>query len=372
MTTSVQAQCASDYTQLAALTRTCAAASPDSACTLDGQILSLDDIAQTDESLFIRFGSADNDVLDMIVFGRFRLTGSALIESLKIDVRNRTGYNVNLRSGPGTNFDEVGVLRFDAVYPADGRNDDGTWLRITRNEQPAWISADLVASVDTGNIMDLPVVSSAQGVLPRRRITLTEGRSNCSDELAGALLMADGAAQSIVLNDIPITVEGALLVLPRDDNLIFYGMTGTASVGGETVSPGTTIAMLPIDDPIMAIAFPPLNLIAALPIDPDVCLVGSDIPLRIYARPDTDLVAKSVSGDVVSLPISNYAMIGGERWWLAAEHVGWIAADTTETTDACMNVSEIDPPALETAGTSQPPTTVPFAGLSPEEVVIDY
>lgn len=53
----------------------------------------------------------------------------------------------NLRAGPGTDYDLIGVLIANQLAPVLGRSPDGTWIQITFPGGPgdtAWVFADLV------------------------------------------------------------------------------------------------------------------------------------------------------------------------------------------------------------------------------------
>lgn len=65
---------------------------------------------------------------------------------------------VNVRSGPGTQFDIVGQLAAGDRVPVNGRDDDGEWLRILLTvDETGWV-ASFAVLID-GNIFELPVVN---------------------------------------------------------------------------------------------------------------------------------------------------------------------------------------------------------------------
>ncbi|MCB9159576.1 MAG: META domain-containing protein [Caldilineaceae bacterium] len=65
---------------------------------------------------------------------------------------------VNVRSGPGTQYDVVGIMPFGTQAPVIGRSQDGGWwvinVPVTRNNQ-GWVAAEFVAAT---NVADVPVV----------------------------------------------------------------------------------------------------------------------------------------------------------------------------------------------------------------------
>ncbi|HXF84279.1 MAG TPA: SH3 domain-containing protein [Anaerolineales bacterium] len=66
---------------------------------------------------------------------------------------------LNVRSGPGTNFNSLGTLNVNDVVTLTGKNSNGTWLQIEFPNGPdgkAWISA---AFVRVDNVDVLPIVA---------------------------------------------------------------------------------------------------------------------------------------------------------------------------------------------------------------------
>ncbi len=79
---------------------------------------------------------------------------------------------VNVRSGPGTGFDALGLLSAGAVVSLTGKNDDATWLQINFPGGPGgkgWVSAAFVETEDTD---ELPIVSEAGAVIGTGTATL--------------------------------------------------------------------------------------------------------------------------------------------------------------------------------------------------------
>jgi uncharacterized protein YraI len=71
---------------------------------------------------------------------------------------------LNVRSGPGTNFNALGVLNANDVVNLTGKNRDGAWLQIEFNGGPGgrgWVNAGFVQAEHTE---DLPIVTD-EGVI---------------------------------------------------------------------------------------------------------------------------------------------------------------------------------------------------------------
>ncbi|MCL5995961.1 MAG: SH3 domain-containing protein [Chloroflexi bacterium] len=68
---------------------------------------------------------------------------------------------VNVRSGPGIQYDVLGYLQLDTTVPVRGRNADGTWWQIVYVEGVdgvGWVRSDLGQVNDAANV---PVVATA-------------------------------------------------------------------------------------------------------------------------------------------------------------------------------------------------------------------
>lgn len=76
-----------------------------------------------------------------------------------------TAYFLNIRNGPGANFEIVGRLSRGQAFDVNGRNADASWVRINvpGGVQNGWVSGRYVAS--NIRVWDLPVVSNT-GVFP--------------------------------------------------------------------------------------------------------------------------------------------------------------------------------------------------------------
>ncbi|MFZ5922634.1 MAG: SH3 domain-containing protein, partial [Chloroflexota bacterium] len=72
---------------------------------------------------------------------------------------------INVRAGPGTSFESLGLLSAGAVVSLTGKNDDATWLQIDYPGGPGgkgWVSA---AFVETESLDELPIVSEEGAVI---------------------------------------------------------------------------------------------------------------------------------------------------------------------------------------------------------------
>jgi hypothetical protein len=55
-----------------------------------------------------------------------------------------TSQNVNVRSGPGTNYNRLGELDAGQTFDITGKNPAGDWYQFSYNGQPGWVRQDFV------------------------------------------------------------------------------------------------------------------------------------------------------------------------------------------------------------------------------------
>lgn len=66
---------------------------------------------------------------------------------------------MNVRGGPGTNYNIIGAASAGERYAVTGRNDAGNWWQINYNGQSGWVFNDLVTAQNTTSVavaMNIP------------------------------------------------------------------------------------------------------------------------------------------------------------------------------------------------------------------------
>ncbi len=89
------------------------------------------------------------------------ITGEMLMDDMDDDMMMSatatvTAANLNVRSGPGLDYDVLAVVSRDSSYPALGRNEDGSWVEIDVDGTVGWVSAEWVEVAPSAD--DLMVV----------------------------------------------------------------------------------------------------------------------------------------------------------------------------------------------------------------------
>ncbi len=86
---------------------------------------------------------------------------SATLEGVVATVK---GASLNVRRGPGTNYDIIGRLKKDDVAQVIGVNQFGDWLVISFAQQQGWIVANLVTV--SGNLKSVPILEPPPSPTP--------------------------------------------------------------------------------------------------------------------------------------------------------------------------------------------------------------
>jgi hypothetical protein len=160
-----------------------------------------------------------------------------------IEITVNAGQGGNVRSGPGLNFNVIGVIANNATILADAKSEDGAWFRVPYNDRIAWINE--VVLTDTSALADLPVITpelhtSMQAFYLRTGI----GQTSCEAAPDDVLLIQ--GPENI---EIELTINGANVALGStigvrtpmiDDKPFLEVMTidGDVEVDGVPVPPG--------------------------------------------------------------------------------------------------------------------------------------
>lgn len=352
---------------LPALVEACATSAAGSACAADGTITPLDQPISDDQPRLIRLsGSGGEIVVTLLGVTLSAYEQGEMAGVGPIEIGNAAGYNVNMRGGPGSNFDVVGIFRFDARLLADGQSADGAWLRVTLDDGSfAWVSKSLVSN--NPDLAALPVVDqNAAALTVGHVLTLTRTDSSCAG-VTGAFISATGnSAQRLTLNDAPISLtDGTLFVALDDAGMTFYGLSGDGNIGvgaaGETLEGGGVVTW--DDAPTLPDAIPPfpaLDLLDALALEPSVCLAAVDAPADALDEIDGDTVVGTLESGVSYLIDAQ----GADGWLRLAGDGGWISGDGVMTRGACDS--------LPAGDVVQPAAPVVGAGLTPDQVMYRY
>jgi hypothetical protein len=134
-----------------------------------------------------------------------------------------TGDTLNVRTGPGTNYPKIGLLRKGEEVVVTGRNASGDWLAVTlTDETKGWVSSSLVKlDAPAGGIavaQNIPKPSTPAATqkpaVPTATLTVDEQIAKGAKGAHGTLpqpgdmggVSAGGQAEVTILNDTPHTL----------------------------------------------------------------------------------------------------------------------------------------------------------------------
>jgi len=144
-----------------------------------------------------------------------------------------------------------------------------------------------------------PIVDQDASAASGYTVTLERAQSPCADSQAGAFISADGTTkQRLTLNQVPVAItDGALFITLEESSVTFFALAGSTTLGSAdnllTLAAGDVILWgdePTIPDPLPP--FPALDLMQALAIEPDECLVDPLVPCD--ALDDTNALVTTV------------------------------------------------------------------------------
>lgn len=179
-----------------------------------------------------------------------------------------SGGGINVRGGPSTNHPVIGSLTRGETVVANGRNEDGSWLRIQVPDSDAlgWVFAELVTT--EGDADTLSVVDAADTTVPFTPMqafyfSTGVGETDCAEAPGdGILIQTPEGAGKITLraNDVDIQLAStAYLQAQPGETMTVSVVEGQAQVSaaGTTVTvPAGAKVDIPIDEDLKAAGEP--------------------------------------------------------------------------------------------------------------------
>jgi len=345
--------------------------------------------------LHLSAGLPEGSAVTAILFGEAQIArpAQAAPDQPTLAVTNGRGSEINLRNGAATTYDLVGQLAPGEQATADGRNEQGDWVRIRFSGGIGWAFVPLIqwdgdqSAIDAlpvllPNDVTPPVVAGE----PFQFFTLTTGAAACSAAPSGLLLQYSGEQPAQVqVNQVSLEFSDATLlitarasdrlsirVLDGSSRVIARGVPEQAGEGEQvSVSLGGDDGLTPLEAPqgggsyaFADVAYAPLALLpgslvcrAGLPSD------AGRVVLRV--GPGTQ---RGELGDMSAA--SMYAVSGwandpdGAPWWQldTGTTPSWVAQADTRTLGDCAAVVQVEPPPLVLAPAAGASGGVPAAG----------
>jgi uncharacterized protein YraI len=326
-----------------------------------------------------------------VLYGNAQIArpAQAAADQATLTVSNRGGSPVNLRNGAGITYDVVGQLASGEQATADGRNDQGDWVRIQFQGSEAWVFTPLIGWEGDQSALNVLTVLLPNDVTPAfqagepfQAFTLTTGASACNAAPSGLLLQYTGEQPaSLQVDQVTLEFSDATLLLTASPNdaLEVKALAGSSTVTArgipEKVSAGGAVqvnlggedGLTPTGAPVAlrsypfpGVAYAPLGLLPGQ----TTCMAGlpaSDANVLLRVGPGTQ------RGELGSMKAdSTYAVIGwandpeGAPWWQldTGTTPSWVAQADVRAIGACEMVAQVEPPPLVFA----PPAISPAGG----------
>jgi hypothetical protein len=192
---------------------------------------------------------------------------------------------INVRSGPSTDYRVAGSLARNEAVTANGRNEDGSWLRIQVPDSDAlgWVFAELVTTDD--DTSTLSVVDAGDSEVPFTPMqafyfSTGIGTTNCTEAPPDGILVQtpEGAGRiELRANDVNIQLGStAFLQAEAGEDLTVSVVEGEGVITSDGVSvvvPAGAQVEVPLDDDLSADGPPgdpqpyDLDTMEPLPID---------------------------------------------------------------------------------------------------------
>jgi hypothetical protein len=151
--------------------------------------------------------------------------------------------SANLRSGAGLNFNVVGGVQRGESILADGVSDNGQWLRVIKDQRPAWLSLSVV--VDFPEIGNLPVLND-EFMMPMQAFYLRTGITGqqCVEAPSDVLVVQGPENFTVQLNingaNVSLGSSGAFRTINEngEDFLELTVFDGVFTIDGTLVTAG--------------------------------------------------------------------------------------------------------------------------------------
>ncbi len=160
---------------------------------------------------------------------------------------------INVRSGPGTDFNAVFTLQAGAAVTVTGRSADGGWLAVDALGQPGWVRADLLQT--ECDPAALPVTEGNAVVRPMQAFYFVAGigQPECREVPPSSLLIEspEGYVITLTINGVEVRVASTVTLSAGDGGLRLTTLDGNAVVSGGSLSrrvPTGFTLFLPVDE----------------------------------------------------------------------------------------------------------------------------
>lgn len=321
-------------------------------------------------------GEAESEIT-AVAFGEATLARpqQAAQERFTLPVYNRGSAPINLRNGAAITYSVIGQLAAGEQALADGRNQQGDWVRVQFSGGIAWVFTPLIDwDGDLEALEVLPpddVTPVFQAGEPFQAFTLTTGAAPaCAAAPSGLLLQHTGDdPASVHINQVTLTFADATLLvtaaagdaldvrlLSGSGSVVARGVTLDANMGSTVrVELGGEDGITPVAAPVAqgtypfsSVAYAPLELLPAQ-IACTAGLAAPDADVWLRVGPGTDRGVLGAIAEDASYPVTAWANgPDGAPWWEldAGTRTAWAAQADVRAIGACGEVAQVDAPSM--------------------------
>jgi len=173
---------------------------------------------------------------------------------------------LNIRNGPGTNFNSLGILNTNDVVSLTGKNSNGSWLQIEFTEGPegrGWVNAGFVKA---DAVDGLPIISDVGDVIgtgtpvdtplpPAPTLVPASMDNDSADNPIKTVILEDAGTHTVLYNGDVSAPNGDIedwVSVTSYNDIVFVGIQCLGSDAVNTELVGTGIR-LKCNEPITAI-----------------------------------------------------------------------------------------------------------------------
>jgi len=316
--------------------------------------------------------AAAEEDFTLLLFGDVQIENQVVVSST-LDVTISADSRVNVRREPKPDALVIGKLEPGDAVSANGRNTDGSWLRVSLEDGGfGWVYAPLVSSTEDVNGREI-VQEATAGFGPMRAIKLSTGIDDamCAEAPNSGVLIQtpEGMAQvSLLINGVQVELGSTVYFQAEPGEAMIVRVVeghATLTVGEDT----TTIeagfeASVPLDDTLSptgpaseAVPYRMASVkslpIELLPRSIDIFQNVEDTAADIEAEAETETETESETGEDVETTTGTETDAGTE---------------TGKPKDDDGKKTPAPKPTVPAEDTEVPPTTVPPTDVPPTAV----
>ena len=262
-----------------------------------------------------------------------------------LDAVVTVGGDMNVRSGPGEEYDRIGGAIAGEAFPITGKNEDGDWWQIDFGGETGWIYAPFVTATNAENV---PVVGGSMSETPAPASdteTATAETESATVTILGDMNIRSGPGTDYDRIGGATAGEAFVITGKSPDGewwqIDFDGQSGWIYAPYVTA---VNVEGVPVVGDSQAESRPPEDSTTEAPTTPDEPLATAGGDLNVRAGPGTEYERIGGANEGEEFAITGKSS-DGEWWQIDYEgQSGWLYAPFVTATNA-ENVPVVTPEA---------------------------